>query len=682
MSYSGGKGVAERGSIAVTFTIIVIAIFLVTQGFLWVMLLMSQRDINSQRLAEKADEIASLVASVSSTSIPEGRMSDLNDYIEKVASSEDVIKVSVLDPGGKVLAHAQGITEPDGFNLKPFYINWSEEIRKPVLMDDQSAAEVVLTISGRSVNDDMRYLLWQMLIFMTVITLFLPVPIFIFTNRYLGKPIELLKDTMVRVTRGDLTVRIPDVGSKEIGDIAEGLQYLIKGLSSNVLSLKNAARSISSAIVALKSTFKTTADRVKTQSLSTNQIAGTMKLADESQGKIKDNTTRLSGLLNENLSSVLEMKSREEEILGSIKSMFSSIDNSYSVVAEMSQTAKGMMENASRVLGSVENTSASVEEIIASVKEVEGSARESSKLADNVRELAAHRGIVTVEKAISGMGMISDKVSRAVDIVRKLDRRSNDVQKILVFIKDVTEKTNLLSINASILAEQAGEYGKGFTVVADQMRSLSTATGGYTGEISDIVKKIQSEVGEAVNAIEQGNDMVKDGSDIVYEVGETMSSILESSHKSANMTKMIERATEDQVIALRHIENSVIEINRMALESDKAMGEMHKSSGYLFDNFGEVRDVAEMTMKGSGEIYNAVKFISENLERSADGIAGIEDAISVQRHQGKDILGGVESIRNEGVWIINDLEGLSDSIEKLKHEFDGLKDGMDSLRVD
>jgi methyl-accepting chemotaxis protein len=677
-----GKAIKKtRGSIAVTLTLTVIAIFITVQSILWAGFLVSQKTLFAKKLAGKAEEITSLVAKVSSRSIREGRATDLKLYLDEVVDGEDIINVKVIDSSGSLIAHADGMFKEQGLNLWPFYMKWSDMIIKPVVINGEVAGKVVLTYSGKSVNDDMLYLLlvpplWQALVFIVIIVL-----IFVYISKYIGRPIDIIKGGMTKITSGDLTVDIPDMGGREISEIADGLRYLVKGLSVNVLRLKRVTKGISCAIGALKSTFKTATDRVKAQSATTNHIAGTMKLADESQGKIKDNAQRLSQLINENLSSVLEIKSREEEMHTNMEQLFRSVDNSYSVVAEMSQTSKGMMENASRVLGSVENTSASVDEIIASVKEVETNARESSRLAEDVRKLAAHKGIATVEKAINGMNMISSKVTLTVDIVRKLDKRSNDVKKVLTFIKDITEKTNMLSINASILAEQAGEQGKGFAVVAEQMRSLSTGTEGYTKEISAIVTKIQSDIGEVVSAIVQGNEMVKVGSDAVYEVGETMSSILESSHSSANMTKMIEQATEDQVLALRHIESSIVEVNRMSMEMDRAMAEMYKSSGYLFDNMGEVRDVAELTMKGSNELVEAVKFISQNLEKSADDVSGIEDAISLQKYQVVDILGGVESIRNEGVWIINDLEGLSDSIEGLRTEFDTLKGEMDSFKV-
>jgi len=672
----------KRGSIAVTLTLAVLAIFIAAQSVLWFGFLISQRNLFNGKLTDKVEEIATLVAHVSSTSIEKGRMAELNSYLQMVAAGVDVVNVKVVDKKGVVVANADGTVKELGMNIRPFYVKWVDSIQKPVTIKGQRAGSIVLTYSGKSVNDDMLYLLlappvWQALVFVVLVIM-----IFVFTSIYLGRPLATLIERMSRLTSGDLTVTIPDYDTREINEVADGLRFLVRGLSANVLRLKQVTLSISKTIISLKATFKTATDRVKSQSISTNQIAGTMKLADGSQGKIKDNAVRLSELINDNLASVLEIKSREEEILGSMGKMFKSIDNSYSVVAEMSQTSKVMMKNASNVLSSVENTSASLEEIVASVREVEASARESHQLAEDVRKLAAHKGIATVEKAINGMDMITGKVNSAVDIVRKLDKRSDEIQKILTFIKDITEKTNLLSINASILAEQAGEHGKGFAVVADQMRSLSTGTERYTKDISGIIKMIQSDIKDVVDAIEQGNEIVKDGSATVYEVGETMSSILESSHTSSNMTRMIEKATEDQVLALRHIEKSIIEVSNMALEMDRAMGEMYKSSGYLFDNMGEVRDVAEMTMNGSEDLVNGVRFISQNLENSAKEVSAIEDAISAQKNQGMDILNGVESIRNEGVWIIKDLEALSDSIEGLKGEFDDLKGEMDSFRVE
>jgi len=340
-----------------------------------------------------------------------------------------------------------------------------------------------------------------------------------------------------------------------------------------------------------------------------------------------------------------------------------------------------MKGKAREVLSSVENTSASVEEILASVREVERNAKESSDLAENVRQEAAQRGVAVVAEAVKGMEKISEKVNYSVDIVRRLESRSKDVQKILSVIKEVTEQTNLLSLNASIIAEQAGEHGKGFSVVAEEMRAMSNRTAGYTKEIGSIVNTTLAEIREVVTSIENGMEMVTEGSEVVYRVGESMSSILDSAHRSAVMAKMIARATEDQVRALNHIETSVTGINSMAFGMSGAMEEQARGSGYMLERLGEVREIAEAAKKGTEEQAEGAKVISRNLEFASEKMVGINEAVLDQQKVSFGIVAAMEDIRRTGSRTIEDAEDMTKSLKRLHDEIDMLKKEMERFRT-
>ncbi|KKM86087.1 hypothetical protein LCGC14_1282580, partial [marine sediment metagenome] len=260
-------------------------------------------------------------------------------------------------------------------------------------------------------------------------------------------------------------------------------------------------------------------------------------------------------------------------------------------------------------------------------------------------------------------------------------KRSDDVQRILSVMKEVTDQTNLLSINASILAEQAGEHGKGFSVVAQEMRELSEKTANYTKDIAGIISKIQGEISDVVAAITEGMTFVEEGSLMVYSVGETMSAILESAHESANMTKMIERSTESQVIALRHVEESVIEVNSMSQEMNNVMDKLFRSTEFILLHMGDVKDVADITKQGIYEQAEGVKAITRNMEKNNELVADINEAVSHQSKLEEGVSSEVEEIRSAGVWILSDMERVSNSLSRLREDVDVLKREMGTFKV-
>jgi methyl-accepting chemotaxis protein len=279
------------------------------------------------------------------------------------------------------------------------------------------------------------------------------------------------------------------------------------------------------------------------------------------------------------------------------------------------------------------------------------------------------------------MEEINEKVTYSVDIVNRLGQRSDDVQGILSVMKEVTDQTNLLSINASILAEQAGEYGKGFSVVAQEMRELSEKAEGYTKDIAGIISTIQNEIGEAVRSIDEGMEIVKDGSRLVLDVGETMSIILDAALESANMTKMIERSTEAQVTALRHVEESVVEVNTVSTGMNEVMQKLNRSTRFIMDHLGDVKDVAEGTKKGMAEQSDGVNSITMNIETTNERVADINEAATRQRKLEEGLFSEVEEIRNAGVWIVSDMERVSNTLARLREDVEVLKREMETFKI-
>lgn len=671
----------RRGSIATSFILIVLVILVLGQGALWGWFLFTQKENARSTLLDKVKMAARSLSDVSTHAITSNDLALLRRYAENIVADEDILTVKVTNRQGGILVHISEGAVGSAGRFNPFLVPPKSSFSEIMTTaDGRELGNVEVVYSGERINGFMKNLLTvppaaQAMVFLAIIC-----AIYFFFQKKVGAPIRNLQDSIRRVTDGDLSVGIPDMENNELGDIADGLKFLVQRLSSTAQMLNVTAEAVSGATEYLRETFRNTVGLIKKQSDSMEKMARSLKNAIESQQKIIRSTEELTGLSEENLSSLLEVKASADEIVAGMENLFQAAENSYSIVAQMSQTSKAMNSGAREALSSVENTSTSIEEILASVKEVEKNAKESSSLAEQVRTEAAQRGVNTVAEAVKQMEAITAKVRFSVDIVKRLEAHSTDIQRIISVINEVTEKTNLLSLNAAILAEQAGEYGKGFSVVSEEMRALSGRTASHAKEIDGIVNTIQSEIGEVVDSIMDGMDMVRQGSDTVYRVGETMSSILEISHRSATMTKTIEKATEDQVQALRHIESSVVDINRMAQNMSKAAEEQNRASGYMLERVGEVREIAEATKKGTSEQAEGANAISENLELANEKISGINMSVLGQQSENHKIISAVGELKEAGLQTLRDVEGVSGSLNRLLEDIYLLKKEMETFR--
>ncbi len=670
-----------RHNIAASFIVIVLFILVAGQGSLWVWFLFTQKEQARATLLDKVDMAGTVVAEQTLNSLETKQPGYLKKILERIADDEDIISIRVRDVDNKTVAQTSTVFRSRTRSLNPFFIDWKGTLVKEVRSGRKDMGSIVITYSGERVNEFMTGLLTVAPLAQALVFVIIIYAIYFFFQRRVGSPISTLHEVIVKITGGDFNVEVPELRDNDLGDIASGLRFLVEGLSDSMTKLNTTADVVSNTIFSLKEMFQKPVILIKKQSNALDDIMKSLRKASESQEDISKHTDRVSTFSEENVAALLEVKATADEIVSSMETLFNAAESSYSVVSQLAQTSKVMNDNAGEILESVENTSASVEEILASVREVERNAKESSTLAENVRGLAAHKGVNVVAEAVSGMERITERVRVAVDIVNMLENKSMDIQTILSVIRDVTERTHLLSLNASILAEQAGEYGKGFAVVAEEMRALSSRTATYTKDISGIVNTIQAEISQAVQTIEESMDMVQRGGETVYRVGETMSDILESAHKSALMAKMIERATEDQSSALHHIEISVVDINRMALNMTNTMQEQQNASMYMLERVGEVREIAESTQKSTREQAEGTRAISRNFEHTNEQIAGIQEAGFSQQRVNYGILSAVEDIRNSGSRALEDIEGVASLLAKLRKEMDLLKKEMGSLRT-
>ncbi len=376
------------------------------------------------------------------------------------------------------------------------------------------------------------------------------------------------------------------------------------------------------------------------------------------------------------------MKATADEIAASTGKLFKATEDAYSVVAEMTQTAKMIAANTEEASAAVEDTSAAIEEINASVREVESSAKESSALASKVTEVASEVGMMAVVDAVEGMEKISEEVKHSSEIITRLGTRSADIEKILSVIKDVTEQTNLLSLNAAILAAQAGEYGKSFSVVADEIRALSDRTASSTRDIANIIKTIQSEISEAVKSIDSGMKRVNEGGSMVFKVGEALRETLIASEQSADMSRSIERATEEQVKGLKQVALSIENIRRMMEQVAKSTQEQQKGTSHLLESASDVKDAADIVKQGTEEEATSIKMISKNLELADERIKKIGQSTSNQQKMNENVTAAIEQIKVIGTTITRDVEDVSLSLTTLHDEIELLKKEMESFKTD
>ena len=233
-------------------------------------------------------------------------------------------------------------------------------------------------------------------------------------------------------------------------------------------------------------------------------------------------------------------------------------------------TAAGQVAQGSRLQSEQAAAAAnSVEFLNAAFKEIAATSVDIVSAANNARELSS-RGNQVVSSAVQGIEKVAKTVSESAVSISDLGQRSKQIGQILSVIKDIADQTNLLALNAAIEAARAGEQGRGFAVVADEVRKLAERTTSATAEISTMVGAIQKDTQQAVETMRQSSDDVRDGVALANEAGKALKDISESVEHVVNMIGQIANSTRNQSEASESLTATVEKIARMAVETRSA----------------------------------------------------------------------------------------------------------------
>ena len=235
------------------------------------------------------------------------------------------------------------------------------------------------------------------------------------------------------------------------------------------------------------------------------------------------------------------------------------------------QTTVQMLAANDKQSQEIKSTSAQVLGMAKTINDVSSSATQSAEVA-RASLAAAEKGQQAVQNAISGMNGIRDQIQETAKRIKRLGESSQEIGEIVELISDITEQTNVLALNAAIQAASAGEAGRGFTVVAEEVQRLAERSGEATKQIGAIVKTIQTDTQDAVSAMEKSTQGVVEGARLSDTAGQALAEIGEVSRKLAQLIESISQTTQTQAKAAGDVAASmgnILGITEQATEGTK-----------------------------------------------------------------------------------------------------------------
>lgn len=267
-----------------------------------------------------------------------------------------------------------------------------------------------------------------------------------------------------------------------------------------------------------------------------------------------------------------------------LRGLVTEINKTSEQVTHASQQAQDisneLLDAAQKQSREIEDTSAQVLQMAQSINEVSANAAESARVAQQSLD-AAEKGTTAVRNSITGMNEIREQIQDTSKRIKRLGESSQEISEIVDLISDITEQTNILALNAAIQAASAGEAGRGFTVVAEEVQRLAERSGEATKQISAIVKTIQTDTQDAVSAMEKSTQGVVEGAKLSDAAGQALNEIGQVSRNLAELIETISRATQTQAQAAGVVANNMQDIQNITIQTTEGTKKTAISVGEL-----------------------------------------------------------------------------------------------------
>jgi methyl-accepting chemotaxis protein len=472
------------------------------------------------------------------------------------------------------------------------------------------------------------------------------------------RPLQSMALASESVAKGDLTVNIEGTGEDEVGTLGRSLNEMVGNLRKVVDNIQEASVQVASSAGQISANARLIMQGASGQAQAAEETSTSMEEMAASIQTVAGSAQGLANYVEETSSSITEMGASIEEVARSGGTLAQTVTEASATIEQMTVSIDQMARDLESLAGTVNETTATVEEMAsfitavaenaeslgeaagrasATVSGMAGAVHDVAKIASEADRISARasqdakEGGEAVSRTVDGMKAISENMENTARVINGLGKRSQEIGRILEVIEEIADQTNLLALNAAIEAARAGEAGRGFAVVADEVRKLAERSVEAAKEIGEVVRQVQQETTDAVDVARSGAAEAKQGIALADKAGAALRNIIESVLRSSELMGQIADATSKQSQASSEVLDTVSRMNSATSQVTQAVREQAEGSKQIraaMENIKKVMAQAAYSTREQAAGGRQVRLAVENINKIASqvGLATREQA--------------------------------------------------------
>ena len=482
------------------------------------------------------------------------------------------------------------------------------------------------------------------------------------------------------IASGDLTRTLAITRADEIGVLGISLNAMVNDLRSMIDRITTTARELAATSSEIAHASHTMVLSAEQQATDVRETSAASQEINRQIDMVTHDVEGLNTSASESSSSVLELSASIEEVAQNMGNLALSVDGISSSIIQMTESIRQIDVSVQALKDTSTTTASSVLEFDTSIRQIETYAKESASISDKVRN-DAETGKKAVDETIAGIDVIMHASLTTAAAIDSLSEKARSIGSIVTVIEELARQTNLLSLNASIIAAQAGEHGKGFAVVAGEIKQLAERTSRSTHEIADTIKGVQGESNRAVSAIAAAEESVKAGEQLSRKAGNALGKIVEGVEQTARQMAEIARATKEQALGSELIRTAMEQVSSMSNAIAETTHDQRKGSELIHAEVGKLREFTSLVMRSMKEQTKASDQISHMTQHVSESSSRIQQACIDQTHGSLRIQKAVESIQHSASSVQEEIRVVNNGVAKLGANTQSLQQEMANFKL-